>query len=99
MNQVFFNGVPEELVAASAEHDREHSGKSWDQPVPLETWPDVPTRYLLGRQDRCFPPAFARSLVAERLGIVPDEIDGGHMVALGRPVELAERLDRYWTER
>ncbi|WP_199043871.1 alpha/beta fold hydrolase [Glycomyces salinus] len=98
-NEVFYNGVREDLVAASAEHDREHSGKSWNEPVPLRAWPDVPTRYLLCRDDRCFPPAFTRSHVAERLGIVPDEIDGGHMVALGRPVELAERLDRYWTER
>ncbi len=34
-------------------------------------------------------------LVRERLGIVPDEIDAGHCVALSRPKELAERLDAY----
>jgi hypothetical protein len=25
----------------------------------------------------------------------PDEIDGGHMPALSRPIELAERLEAY----
>lgn len=98
VNEVFYNGVPADLVAAAAEHDREHSGASWSRPVPLSAWPEIPTRYLLCRDDRCFPPAFARSHAAERLGLTPDEIDGGHMVALGRPAELAERLDRYWTE-
>ena len=32
-------------------------------------------------------------------GIVPDEIDGGHCVALSRPKELAERLDSYYRSR
>jgi hypothetical protein len=40
-----------------------------------------------------------RPLVRERLGIVPDEIDGSHSVLLSRPVEVADRLHRYWTER
>jgi hypothetical protein len=31
----------------------------------------------------------------ERLGIEADEMDGGHYVALSRPVELAEHLDAY----
>ena len=39
-----------------------------------------------------------RRLVPERLGITPDEIDGGHLVALSRPKELAQRLERYVNE-
>jgi hypothetical protein len=31
----------------------------------------------------------------QRLGIVPDEIDGGHSIALSRPKQLADRLDTY----
>jgi hypothetical protein len=34
-------------------------------------------------------------VVAERLGVTPDEIDCGHLPALARPVELARRLDTY----
>ncbi|MBO3741869.1 alpha/beta fold hydrolase [Actinoplanes flavus] len=63
------------------------------EPSPLRAWPDVPTRVLLCRDDRLFPPAYLRRVCAERLGITPDEIDGGHTPALSRPARLAEFLD------
>ena len=56
----------------------------------------MPTRFLLCRDDRFFPAEFQRRVVRERLGITPDEMDGGHLPALGRPKELARRLDAYW---
>ena len=31
----------------------------------------------------------------ERLGIDPDEMDGGHYISLSRPRELADRLVAY----
>ena len=34
-------------------------------------------------------------MVADRLGITPDEIDCGHTPALSQPVELADRLGPY----
>ena len=42
--------------------------------------------------------AFMRRVVPERLGIVPDEMGGGHLVALSRPEELVERLEAYRAE-
>ena len=36
-----------------------------------------------------------RGVAEERLGITPDEIDGGHTPALSRPKELAERLEAF----
>jgi hypothetical protein len=42
-----------------------------------------------------FPPGFLRRVARERLGITPDEIDGGHTPALSRPRELADRLEAY----
>ncbi|GAB3647425.1 alpha/beta fold hydrolase [Glycomyces tarimensis] len=95
---LFMNGVPTELATEAFAKARDQSGAKWDEPSPLERWPDVPTRYLACRDDRFFPLEFARAHAAERLGITPDEIDGGHMVALSRPRELAERLHRYWSE-
>jgi hypothetical protein len=53
---------------------------------------------LLCRGDRLFPAPFLRRVARERLGITPDEIDGGHTPALSRPVELADRLDAYAAE-
>ena len=66
-----------------------------DEPWPLAKWPDVPTRVLAGRDDRMFPLEFQRRVARERLGLEVDEIDGGHMVALAHPAELAERLEAY----
>lgn len=65
------------------------------EPSPLKAWPDVPTRVLLCRNDRMFPAKWLRRVVNERLGITPDEIDGGHCIALSRPQELADRLNGY----
>jgi hypothetical protein len=51
-----------------------------------------PTRFVLGTEDRFFPPAFMRRVVADRLGVVPDEITAGHAVALSRPRAPADLL-------
>jgi pimeloyl-ACP methyl ester carboxylesterase len=93
----FYNGVPAEVVAEAAAHVREQVSAEWDEPWPLAAWPDVPTRVLIARQDRFFPPDFQRRVAADRLGAVPDEIDGGHAVALSHPQQLAERLTAYLT--
>jgi hypothetical protein len=42
-----------------------------------------------------FPPEWARRHARERLGVEADEMDGGHYIALARPVELAARLAAY----
>ena len=55
-------------------------------------WPDVPTRVLAGRDDRFFPAEFQRRIAADRLGLDVEEIPGGHLAALSRPAELADRL-------
>src|SRR5262249_55893064 len=57
-------------------------------PSTFETWPDVPTRYLLCRDDRMFPAAWARRHARKRLDLEADEIDGGHYITLSRPREL-----------
>jgi pimeloyl-ACP methyl ester carboxylesterase len=65
------------------------------EPWPLDRWPDVPTRVLIGRDDRLFPVEFQRRVARERLGIEGDVIEGGHLVALSRPREVVERLEQY----
>ena len=95
---VFLHDVPADVVAESAHHLREQSGTPFAAPWPLAAWPDVPTRFLLCRDDRLFPAAFQRRVVSERLGITPDEMDGGHLPALAHPDELAAHLLRYAAE-
>ena len=64
-------------------------------PWPLDAWPAVPTKFVVCRDDRFFPPDFLRRLATERLGVTPDEIDGGHCAALSHPGQLADVLETY----
>jgi pimeloyl-ACP methyl ester carboxylesterase len=94
---LFYQDVPPELASEALRRGRRQSEARMGEPSPLKAWPDVPTRVLLCRDDRLFPAAFLRRVARERLGITPDEIDGGHTPALSRPKELAERLEAYAT--
>jgi pimeloyl-ACP methyl ester carboxylesterase len=92
----FFHDVPAVVVAeAFARPEPVQSDTPFGQPWPLAAWPDVPTRALICRNDRFFPPEFMRRVVNERLGMTPDELDSGHLPALSRPRELVERLEAY----
>jgi pimeloyl-ACP methyl ester carboxylesterase len=94
--RAFFHDVPPAVVAAAMAREEVPMGeRPFIQPLPLETWPDVPTRVLLGRNDRFFPVEFQRRVVQERLGVTPEEMDSGHLPALARPAELVDRLERY----
>ena len=92
---LFYQDVPPELAAEALKRGRTQSEARMHEPSPLTAWPDVPTRVVLCRDDRLFPPSFIRRVVKERLSITPDEIDGGHTPALSRPKELAECLEAY----
>ena len=96
----FFHDVAPEVVAeAMARGEPVQSPTPFAQPWPLAAWPDVPTRFLQGRDDRFFPLDFQRRVVRDRLGITLDEMPGGHLVALSKPRELADRLEAYSAER
>lgn len=92
---IFLHDVPAEVAAASAAHVRPQSGTPFADPWALEAWPDVPARFLLCRDDRLFPADFQRRVVAERLGITPDEMPGGHLPALAHPEVLVDHLERF----
>jgi pimeloyl-ACP methyl ester carboxylesterase len=94
----YYHDVPRELAEQALRKERDHpSAAAMNAPWPLDAWPDVPTRFVLGNQDRFFPAEFLRRLARERLGTVPDEIAAGHCAALSRPKELADLLAGYAT--
>lgn len=95
----FMHDVPPEVAAEALKRVRDQSETPGRKPWPLGAWPDVPTRFLLCRDDRFFPADWMRRVVKERLGISPDEIDGSHCIALSRPKELADRLEAYPMEQ
>ncbi|WP_049576554.1 alpha/beta fold hydrolase [Nonomuraea sp. SBT364] len=92
---LFMHDVPPGLAAEVSRRGRGHAEKALAEPWPLERWPDVPTRFLLCRDDRWFPPEFMRATARARLGVTADEIDGSHSVMLSRPAALADRLEAY----
>ena len=92
---LFYQDVAPELAAEALRRARAQSEARMGEPSPLKAWPDVPTRVLLCRDDHLFPPSFVRRVARERLGIVPDEMDGGHTPALSHPRELADLLETY----
>lgn len=96
---LFLHDVPPDLAAEALRRGRDQSATPGREPWPLRAWPNVPTRFLLCRDDRFFPAGFLRRVVRERLGITPDEMDGSHCVALSRPKDLADRLEAYRAER
>ncbi|MFA9431741.1 alpha/beta hydrolase [Egicoccus sp. AB-alg2] len=91
----FYHDVPRALAEQAQRKARSESSTAYHSPWPLDAWPAVTTRFVVCLDDRFFPAPFMRRVVAERLGIVPDEIAAGHCVALARPRELANLFDSY----
>jgi pimeloyl-ACP methyl ester carboxylesterase len=91
----FYHDVPPALADEALSNERSESVTAYNDPWPLDAWPAVPTKFIVCTEDRFFPAEFMRRVVAERLGIVPDEIAAGHCVALSRPRELASLLAGY----
>lgn len=87
--EVFLHDVPPEAAAGS--QPRRQGGGIFG--TPLTTWPvGVPTQVISGRRDRLFPLAFQQRLARERLGVEPEVIDAGHLIALAAPDALAQHL-------
>jgi pimeloyl-ACP methyl ester carboxylesterase len=96
---IYYHDLPAEIRGeAMSRAWQDQSMTPLDEPWPLHSWPAVPTRVLGGRHDRMFPIEFQRRIARRRLGLEVDEIDGGHMVAMSNPVELAGRLVAYRLE-
>ena len=90
--EVFLHDVDPEVARAVAHLSGAPGRGMFGEPWPRASWPDVPTRVLCPRGDRLFPLEFQRRVVRDRLGLEPDEMEGGHLPMLSRPAELARRL-------
>lgn len=94
----FLHDLPDHVLdEALRRGEPRQSATPFADPFPLDRWPDVPTRVIAGRDDRFFPATFQRGVAQQRLGITPEEIPGGHLLALANPEGLAERLHAAWS--
>lgn len=92
LREVFLHDVPADIARAAERFNGAPGLGMFREPWPLAAWPDVPTRVLTPREDRLFPLAFQRRVTRDRLGLAVDEMPGGHVSMLARPLELASRL-------
>ncbi|MEO9255119.1 MAG: alpha/beta hydrolase [Tepidiformaceae bacterium] len=88
---VFLHDVPADVLS-STELPRNQTSTLFVEPWPLDAWPNVPTRFILCRDDRFFPAEWLRSIVIDRLGIEPIEIAGGHCAYLSQPQAVADAI-------
>jgi pimeloyl-ACP methyl ester carboxylesterase len=71
---------------------RPQSRAAQNERCPLDRLPDLPTSYVVCRDDRMVSAEWGRNAARDRLGIDAIEIDGGHSPFLSRPRELAGLL-------
>jgi pimeloyl-ACP methyl ester carboxylesterase len=81
----FLHDVPSEVAAEGATHQRSEANAVFDSVCNFAAWPRIPIRILAGEDDRFFPINFQRRVAHERLGVEPDVVPGGHLLALAKP--------------
>jgi pimeloyl-ACP methyl ester carboxylesterase len=95
----FMHDLSDDAKAALyASKPREPADTPFGQPCEFERWPVVATKVLIGSDDRFFPADFQRRVAKDRLGLDADFIPGGHLVAVGNPAGVADRLVAYAAE-
>jgi len=94
----FYHDLPDALREAAGKGGRTPSATPFGQACAFTAWPAIPSKVLVGRDDRFFPLAFQQRVVAERLGLVPEAMSGGHLLPLSHPAELADRLEDFLWE-
>ncbi|WP_353353989.1 alpha/beta fold hydrolase [Intrasporangium sp. DVR] len=88
----FLHDVPAEVVASLGSAERDETETIFGAPCEFTEWPAIAIRVVAGRDDRFFPVTFQQCVARKRLGVEPDVLPGGHLIALSRPGELAEYL-------
>jgi pimeloyl-ACP methyl ester carboxylesterase len=81
-----------EVARGAAKRLRPQARMPAAEPTPLARWPEVPSTYLVCRDDRITNPDWARRAARDRLGVEPIELPGGHTPMLSRPGHVAEIL-------
>jgi pimeloyl-ACP methyl ester carboxylesterase len=91
--RTYFHDCPPDVARQAAARLRVQSTVVQSEPSPVTQWPpDVPVRYVLGRDDRILNPAWSRRAVPQRLGVMPVELPTGHSPFLAAPGLLVDVL-------
>lgn len=96
----FLHDLPEDAAAELMSGEaREPADSAMADVCAFKSWPNVPIKVVVGRNDRFFPADFQCRVAKDRLGVDADVIPGGHLVAMANPDGLADLLAGYVAER
>ena len=90
--EILYHDCSPALARSVAERLRPQARTPHDERCPLVRFPDVPTSYLVMRDDRMIRPQWSRTAARRRLGVEPLELPGGHSPMLSDPERLADAL-------
>jgi pimeloyl-ACP methyl ester carboxylesterase len=88
----FLHDVPDEIAAEGEPYQRPEADAVFSSVCDFKAWPSVTIRVLCGESDRFFPVEFQRTVARERLGVEPQVLPGGHLIALAQPTLVADYL-------
>ena len=88
----FYHDCPEALARKAFRTLRNQSFTVFVERCPLDQWPDVPSTYLLMKDDRALDVDWVRRIAIDRLGAAVIEMDGGHSPFFAHPIELSNVL-------
>lgn len=91
--ELFFDDVAPDIADWAVARLRPQCNRILNEVTPLVTWPDVPSSYVVCRDDRAVDAGWGRRAARVRLGIEPVELDGGHSPFLSRPLETGRLID------
>jgi pimeloyl-ACP methyl ester carboxylesterase len=92
--ELFWPDAPPDVVEWANARLRSQSYRVMNEISPLAAWPSVPSAYIACRDDHATNPAWQLQVAADRLGVAPIVLEGGHSPMLSRPAELVDVLDR-----
>lgn len=88
----FYHDCPEPLARRAFDELRHQSFTVFTERCPIDRWPDIPSTYVLMRDDRAVGGSWARRNAVSRIGARIVELDGGHSPFFARPLELSAAL-------
>lgn len=91
---VFGHDIPADVWDEAGRRVRDQSGRPFEDPCPITSWPAIPTHVIAARDDRLFPVEFQRRVARDRLGLDVEVVPGGHLPALSQPRRIADALLR-----
>lgn len=87
----FYHDIDEETARRAYDRLRGGSTPVYQERCPIERWPDVPSTYILMKDDRSVGQTWSRRAAA-RIGADLVEMPGGHSPFYACPGELADVL-------